>query len=310
MALRQYPLVKTFIVAAWLEAILYGIYFCVFWFTVYIHNRASGRRSIHQRIMFLTVSVMFILATMHVSINGFRIFVGYVDFASAPGGPVSFLGVLSTWHHVFKDAVFTLQTILGDAIALYRCWILWNRQYTVAVIPMCLLIVNIVSGSMVTTLFATSDPNASIFSSRLTHWITLYFSVAVVQNVITTGLMALRLWKMDRKSARIRVGGGLVLPVLRILLESAALYLFVQILLLAFYSVNYNAQFIVLETITPVVGITFGMITLRILLRSQESSRSSSEAQQTIRAMPLRRIAVNITTQIEEDGTDGKMEIA
>jgi len=163
---------------------------------------------------------------------------------------------------------------------------------------------------MVTTLFATSDPNASIFSSRLTHWITLYFSVAVVQNVITTGLMALRLWKMDRQSARIRVGGGLVLPVLRILLESAALYLFVQILLLAFYSVNYNAQFIVLETITPVVGITFGMITLRILLRSQESSRSPSEAQQTIRAMPLRRIAVNITTQIEEDGTDGKMEIA
>ncbi|KAF8185634.1 hypothetical protein K438DRAFT_1973920 [Mycena galopus ATCC 62051] len=314
MALKQYPLVKTFIVAAWLEAILYGIYFCGFWFTVYIYTNSRGRGNTQNRLVFFITIVMFVLATMHVSMNGYRMIVGYTDYASAPGGPVSFLGVLSTWHHIFKDVVFVMQTTLGDTMAVYRVWTVWSRGprgSLIAFIPFCLLLVNIVSGTMVSVLFATSNPNASIFSTRLTHWITLFFSVAVAQNLITTGLMAVRLWSIDRTSSNVRVGGSIFLPVLRILMESAALYLFVQILLLSFYAVNYNAQFIVLETITPIVGITFGMITLRILLRSQQSSYPSgrpSDGRQPFGSVPLRRIAVNITTQMMDDGVEDKTE--
>ena len=43
------------------------------------------------------------------------------------------------------------------------------------------------------------------------------------------------------------------LPVLKIMVESAALYLFVETLLLALNSVHHNAQFIVLECVTPIV---------------------------------------------------------
>ncbi|KAF8142255.1 hypothetical protein K438DRAFT_2114669 [Mycena galopus ATCC 62051] len=242
--------------------------------------------------------------------NGFRVIVGYVDYGSTPGGPVSFLGVISSWHHIFKDVVYTIQSILGDAMAVYRCWILWNKRSVFIILPCCLLTVSLIAGCMVTVLFATSNPEASIFAPRLTHWITVFYSVAVTQNVITTGLMALRLWTADRQSARIRIGGGLVLPVLRILLESAALYLFVEILLLALYSVNYNAQFIILETITPVVGITFGMITLRILLLSQTPPSSETFEGHTIGSMPMRRIAVNITTHMEEEISEGKKQAA
>ncbi|KAF8199195.1 hypothetical protein K438DRAFT_1583380 [Mycena galopus ATCC 62051] len=202
--------------------------------------------------MFLSSIVMFILATIHVSMNGFRVIVGYVDYGSAPGGPVSFLGVISSCARIFiQISRYTIQSILGDAMAVYRCWILWNKRSVFIILPCCLLTVSLIAGCMVTVLFATSNPEASIFAPRLTHWITVFYSVAVTQNVITTGLMALRLWTADRQSARIRIGGGLVLPVLRILLESAALYLFVEILLLALYSVNYNAQFMFVSVLYP-----------------------------------------------------------
>ncbi|KAF7351554.1 hypothetical protein MSAN_01587900 [Mycena sanguinolenta] len=358
MALQQYPLVKTFIVAAWLEvqifhrlwtkldqflgpqAILYGIYFCGFWVGVYLNIRTKWANN-QNRIIYLTSIIMFIVATLHVckdpfpaqpldltrspkAMNGFRVIVGYVDYGSAPGGPVSFLGVLSTWHHIFKDSLYAFQSILGDAMAVrilfltvvryetvshkvYRCWVLWNRRYVVAVVPFCLLIASTISGITVTVLFGSVNPNASIFDPRLAHWITVFYSVAVAQNMITTGLMVLRLWTIDKQSARIRVGGSSVfMPLLLILVESAALYLFVEILLLALYAANYNAQYILLESITPVIGITFGMIALRLSLRPQRAPLSDDLDQATVGSMALRRIAVNVTTHMEHDIPEDK----
>ncbi|KAF8180808.1 hypothetical protein K438DRAFT_1768343 [Mycena galopus ATCC 62051] len=58
----------------------------------------------------------------------------------------------------------------------------------------------------------------------------------------------------------------------------------------------------------PVVGINFGMITLRILLLSQEPpSAETTYAGHTIGSMPMCRIALNITRQMEEEVSEGKM---
>lgn len=75
----------------------------------------------------------------------------------------------------------------------------------------------------------------------------------MVENVITTGLMAFRLWRAEKESTRYRTSEGSFMPILRILVESAALFLFVEILILCLYSVNYDAEFIILELITPIV---------------------------------------------------------
>ncbi|KAJ7788605.1 hypothetical protein B0H14DRAFT_3504006 [Mycena olivaceomarginata] len=241
----------------------------------------------HNRVIFGTSVIMFIVATLHVAVNGYRVITGYVDFGTTPGGPVAFLGVISSWHHIFKDVMYTVQSLLGDAMAVYRCWILWNRDYRFVILPFCLLITSTIAGSTVTVLFANTDPTASIFDPRLTNWITVFFSTAVAQNIITTGLMALRLWQREKRSTQYRISRGGFIPILLILMESAALYLFVETLLLTLYEVNYNAQFIVLEAVTPVIGITFCMITNR--------------------KWELRRIAVNITKETEDDDNCEKM---
>ena len=43
------------------------------------------------------------------------------------------------------------------------------------------------------------------------------------------------------------------MPIVRILIESASLQFFVEVLLLALYAANYNAQYILLEIVTPLV---------------------------------------------------------
>lgn len=55
------------------------------------------------------------------------------------------------------------------------------------------------------------------------------------------------------KSAKYKTGKNFLLPIVRILIESAALQLFVEILLLALYSQKVDAQDILLELVTPAV---------------------------------------------------------
>ncbi|KAJ7672837.1 hypothetical protein B0H17DRAFT_1083527 [Mycena rosella] len=311
MAVHQYPLDKAFLAATWLEALIYGCFLCVFCFGVYIQVISTKGRNTHNQVMFIVSIIMFILATLHVAMNCFRLIRGFSDFRDTPGGPVGYLGNLALWDHVFKDTLYATQSILGDAVAVYRCWILWNKDYRFIIFPSMLLIGSTVSGYMVCGLYTSVDPTATVFNPRLTDWITTFYSIAVAQNIITTGLMAIRLWQGEKKSARYRVDKGNLMPVLRILVESAALYLFIEILLLSLYSANYNAQYVLLEIVTPTVGITFGMISIRITMRAHQKSQISydsgnlSEGRQTFGSIPLRRITVNISKHTEDDTSRG-----
>ena len=77
---------------------------------------------------------------------------------------------------------------------------------------------------------------------------------------MTTGLMAYKIWKTDRRSASYRATAGSrtsLLPVMRILIESASLQMFVEVILLSLYAADYNAQYILLEIVTPLVVRTF-----------------------------------------------------
>ncbi|KAJ7118899.1 hypothetical protein C8R44DRAFT_185674 [Mycena epipterygia] len=311
MTLQQYPLDKTFLVATWLESLVYGCFLVVFILGVYVRTTFTKGQNTHNRIMFGVSIVMFGIATMHVAMNCFRLIRGYVEFRLAPGGPVGYLGTLGTWDHIFKDTLYATQSIIGDAVAVYRCWILWGGDYRFIIFPSMLLILSTVSGYMVCGLYSTVDPTATVFDPRLTNWITIFYSVAVAQNIITTGLMSLRLWQVEKKSSRYRLGGGNFLPVLLILVESAALYLFVEILLLALYAVNYNAQYILLEIVTPIVGITFSAITIRITMRSQEKSANQSstggmhDGRQTVGSIPMRHIMVCRDVVVKRDKNEG-----
>jgi len=242
---------------------------------------------------------------MHLSVDIFRLIRGYVDFRLAPGGPVGYIGTLNRWDHMMKDTLYATQSMVGDAAAIYRCWILWNKDYRIIVLPSCLLMVTIGSGYYITdVLYPREDPNANIFDPRLLKFITLFYAIAVTQNFITTALMSWRLWQGERRIAGHRLGGGTLMPILRILVESAALYLFVEILLLATYAVNYNVQYIILETVTPIAGLTFSLITIRINLRAQKKIANMttndipSSNVQTIGSIPMRPIVIG--RQVEQ----------
>ncbi|KAF4582651.1 hypothetical protein EYR40_002574 [Pleurotus pulmonarius] len=325
--MSQLPLDKTFLLAAWLESLAYGFFLCLFCGTMLFTFGSGHRSDVHSRVMVGISCVMFFISTWHLAMNGYRLLQGFAVHVGDEGGAVGYIGNLRRWDHVLKDTLYATQEILGNAAGIYRCFILWNSDWRIIVLPLMLLVGSLVSGYTVCALFVQVDPTQSVFTNRLNSWIQAFYSIAVVQNVITTGLMAYRIWRTSNKSAKYKTENAL-LPIARILIESAALQLVVEILLLALYSRSVNAQYILLELVTPTVvsldfasitfgavlkdlqGITFNAITIRIKLRAINNSAvnseyTRSEPVQTIGSMPMRRIKVDITTQIEDD-TDGK----
>lgn len=65
--------------------------------------------------------------------------------------------------------------------------------------------------------------------------------------------MSYRIYITHKRSANYNIGQGRLLSILRILVESAALQLIVEIVLLSLYASDINAQYILLESVTPIV---------------------------------------------------------
>ncbi|KAF5379631.1 hypothetical protein D9757_009201 [Collybiopsis confluens] len=308
----QLSLEKTFLIAPYVEGIVYGFFLAIFSLTIYIHvspmfDGRVQRFDRHANVMIAISSLMFFIATWHLAMNGARMVEGYVDHGLTPGGPVAYIGNLRPWDHIMKDTLYATQENLGSAAAIYRCWVLWGHNWLIILFPVTLLLVNIVAGYMVCALYSTVPPTETVFDPRLNRWIKIFYSLAVVLNIITTSLMSYKIWTTHRQSSRYNArGGARLLYILRILVESAALQLIVEIVLLALYCSDINAQYILLESVASVVGITFNAITIRIKLHTMQGvpsfnqSSGPEHAVQTIGSMPMRRIQVNIARDIEE----------
>ncbi|KAJ7118540.1 hypothetical protein C8R43DRAFT_1137279 [Mycena crocata] len=297
-----FSLIQAFIISFWVEGVLYGLFVGIFAISLAVNLGTSKRQTSHSRAMFIVGIITFILATMHIWINFVRMLQGYVDHSSSVGGPVGYLGVLSRWEHVFKNVIYVTQSLVGDSVVVYRCWVLWNRNFFVVCVPFFMVFGSAVSGYIACSIFAKIKAGSTVFDDSLDAWVKTFYSLAVAQNVITTSLMAWRIASAEKQASPYRLGRSNLMPILRILVESAALYLIVEVILLVVYTCNSNAQFIVLEAITPVVGITFNAITIRITLRSS-SNLDSARGQlntdthhPTIGSIPLRPIAVNISS--------------
>ncbi|KAF5334739.1 hypothetical protein D9758_016893 [Tetrapyrgos nigripes] len=274
-----------FIVAGWIEAVAYGFLFCMFCVTLYFTFGGSSRRSYdaHSRILLGISTSMFLIATFHACIGCYRLVAAYVFNGRNPrGGPAGYLGNLGHWDAILYEVLYATQEVLGGAAAIYRCWVLWNKQFKIVALPIALLIVTIVFGYWTDALFAIAGTNESTLDEliQLKHWIRTFYSVAVVQNILTTGLMIYAIYRNYKQTvgANLRSFGGIRMTwLMRTLVEAAALQLLIELLLLMLFLIGTNIQYIFLDAVVPVIGITFNAMTISYRLRILTESRGDTQ---------------------------------
>ncbi|EJT99281.1 hypothetical protein DACRYDRAFT_82382 [Dacryopinax primogenitus] len=255
MAIR-FPLDQAFIVGIWLEGCFYGIFIPIFGASVYVLVAKKGLLVKLNLPILIAAILMFALATAHVTINVYRLIHGFVLNESVPGAAVLYLYSLSEPTQKAKDIVYVTQSLLGDGLNIYRSWLIWNKNWRIPVFPMLLWLTTCVVGYYIPGyLFQFYQTDSNIFGSRYRTYVTIWYTLTMVQNIITTSLIAFRLWRHERQIGDYRTGNFSLTSIIQIILESAAIYVAAQVVLLVTYACSDNAQYVLLEIITPLVGI-------------------------------------------------------
>ncbi|KAK7028272.1 hypothetical protein R3P38DRAFT_2935085 [Favolaschia claudopus] len=249
------------LVSIFVQSVLYGVYARLFFETVSVIVRRPSSRPF-RRSSIAICFLLFIIATTHVSVNFTRIIKAFIIHRDEPGGPAAFFNELSEFTQMFGSTLYVAQTLLGDALALLRCYLVWEHKLYIIAFPLVLLAGSIATGIGILYYFDKVVPQADIFVTQLSHWITAFFSTTFVTNVICTALVAYRLYLLNRGRPGFRQRK--LAPVLVLMVESGAYYSLTLLLLLILYNVDSWFQYVVLDAVSPIVGIVFTTIILRI----------------------------------------------
>ncbi|KAJ7838724.1 hypothetical protein B0H14DRAFT_2361492, partial [Mycena olivaceomarginata] len=235
-----FTLAQSKLVSIFIQTLLYGAYTVVFILTCWVLLYKRPKHEPVNKPMLGFSVVMFVLATMHIGVNYTRILRAFIIYKDEPGGPPAYFNKLSEFTQIFGSAIYVAQTLVGDSVVLYRCYLVWGRQWQVVAFPFILLLGSTTAGVGILYSFAVVVPEAEIFVTQLQHWILSFFSVTLATNIICyrwVGLVAFRLWDINRQVRDFGLNHleAVINPIILLVIESGAIYSATLMTLLILY---------------------------------------------------------------------------
>ncbi|KIY47194.1 hypothetical protein FISHEDRAFT_45812 [Fistulina hepatica ATCC 64428] len=291
--------------ALFMESVIYGALRCLLWST---DGGSTGcwkfRQSVNHVMLSSTVA-MFLIGTLDLAIGLRENIVAFIYFQNGGNPEASFENV-AHWMSVTKMATYVCQTMIGDAILIYRAFIIWGRKWCVIVPSMLLWIVCTACGMIIMHIEATMNSDGDLATARLSPFITSMLSLTLGLNLLTTLLIIIRIWSIKTE---LYTNGGAVpyervvrqdpfMRVMRMLIESGLLYTVSVVVLFATYLADNNAFLGVSDSIVQIIGISFTLI----IIRADNNTRMESSLANRIPSMggavvsgvavPMQRISI------------------
>ncbi|KZO89950.1 hypothetical protein CALVIDRAFT_569503 [Calocera viscosa TUFC12733] len=254
-------------------SILYGIF--VVLFILCLHTLLYRRNTLRANYVLITgVVTMFLLNTVVLALSFSRCLDAFIIMRDDEGGPVAYLQNLASWKEVARTAITLCYAVLADVILIYRCWVVWGRRLIIIAIPLVILAAGICMDILMVVTIASLSSGAGIFFNALQGRITAALSIILLQNIIVTSLIVYRIWRVSKSTVGAAVGD--LWPIISIIVESGAVFVATIFIFLMTYVTSSNSQYVLLESINPMIGITFSLLTIRV---SHSSTKSASPSQ-------------------------------
>ncbi|KDR69732.1 hypothetical protein GALMADRAFT_77028, partial [Galerina marginata CBS 339.88] len=231
-----------------------------------------------KKAMLLAALLMLVFASMDVAFHLRHVLDAFIYFN---GDPIETFDKTSNWINVMKMGCFVAQTFVGDSILIYRCWIVYDRNWLVVALPIALT--SSACGVMTIHAEATLHHKSGrmLNSPTLVPFITSMLCLTLATNVITTCMCIgynLRSWtllglivhricairnSLKRRSV-IVVSTSRLTSVVVVLIESGLMYTLSIIILFVLYMTSNNAQYGVSNAVVQIIGITFNLIIVSV----------------------------------------------
>ncbi|KAF9058429.1 hypothetical protein BDP27DRAFT_1454078 [Rhodocollybia butyracea] len=284
LQITQQELNEQFIIPITIEVFLYGIFVVLFGSSIYIF-----RKKVMPGMLYVIATlIFFILATISIPLDLGGRSIGFTS--------VSIQQDTDAWKiQSVPYYIFAIAGILSDAMMIHRCYRLWNSRKSVIILPL-LGLIGICITWIVLEVLAVKDlprdeflgPEADFEAAATTANTTDMFTSAIygcaslAENITLTGLMAGRVWWLERRmkntlvagktGSKTRVSQSLLGPIL----QSGALNpVFLSIWVAAAYSPLLSLRFLLTPcALTQVFGISSTLIVLSIGIGLDSDSRT------------------------------------
>ncbi|KAJ6483681.1 hypothetical protein DFH09DRAFT_1211906 [Mycena vulgaris] len=288
------------LIALVLETFNIGIFTTLFAATLQLILKKTISNT--NRLLLPTLCLIWVLSMTHWIIDIIRVMQAFLD---DPAGALVYYADVSNPLEIAKTAVYTTVTITGDFFLIFRCFMVWNRKWAVVIVPILLWLGTVVTGYGATHALLLAR-RGGVFFHGLNLWITTFFAMSLSLNIICTTAIAYRILRTRMDLHKYHAQNSRVYSALIIFLESAAIYSSSLLVLLIVYVLNSNAQYIMLDVTTSLIGVTFSMILLRLSMaqsQPEEDSLASLRARaRATHSYPLTNVTVS--RLVEVSGTE------
>lgn len=268
----------SYTLSIFVETLIHGIYTSLFFSALPVmfksRTQRLSRKMSSNWIFPVATVLMYLVSSFHVVLSLYRFLRAYVV---APSSGWLYFWEFTQWDTFTNSIVVCIMTWLGDALVIYRCYCVWNNNLPLVILPLLLL-----GGSIAVNIYTLSWFQHPMDFSRKSEIMSLnaIYPISLIQNVITTGLIALKIWNQHRQSS----ASGVVdrssrlslIKIMRIIVESAMVYTVQLFILIILYFRNDTFQYIVQAAIVPSIGIVFVLIALRVHRARQQDAEVGS----------------------------------
>ncbi|KAI0700197.1 hypothetical protein BC835DRAFT_1221431, partial [Cytidiella melzeri] len=266
-------LTEAALISTSMEAILYGFCVLMYILTFWILHRNESTRCPKYALMSVTGTLL-VLATGEMITNIIRICQGFLDVD--PSNSLAYFMNVSSPTYLIKSCLFNAQTLVLDAVVIYRTWVVWQCELRIVLFSIfgwfglfaCSIGNNI-------ALATASDHSGNVFATQTGRWIIAVYSMTLVTNLSATSLLAYRIWTVNQSITQWRTTDRLS-PVLRVVIESGALYSLTIIAAIITFALKSPGVYVLLDMISPIISIVYNMIIIRVGLTSDRILGGSS----------------------------------
>jgi len=228
------------LMSSWVAAVLYGInivlYVCCV--RVLYHRGFSG----FNRVLIVMATLQFLIATGHNITCLVQLIRGFITNGDIPNGPFIYFLDMALSEHVAQEALYITNSLLGDAILIWRLYIVWNGNWWLCGPFVMLVGATTICGYIAISHLAHFTPVDPVFLATLGNWILSTWSLSFVTQVSATLLIAYKIWASTAWGLR---SSSSHMKVLWLVVESGAIYSFATAILLGLYASKANAGAIV-----------------------------------------------------------------
>lgn len=262
------------LVALPVESFCYGIYFVLFCSSIKV--LLDKRKTISGTTPLLAVAGVFgILITWHVTTDGIRTVYAFKRDQD-PLGPDLYYANVASAMSLIKTALYLITTIIFDAFILHRCFVVWDRNYLVILLPFLVWLADVGTGIAAVQGLSGLTKGDSVFVQKQEKITKSFLSSTVAVNGLCTVLIAYRLWTRQATMRDSRKAFGLTREA-AIMAESGAIYSITLILVIATYASKSNSFNVFLDMASPIIGIAFSLIIIRLGVNSANATHISMQ---------------------------------